>query len=43
MTDDSDHPVPMDDPEARARALQSLLVEKEKLSTDAVDEVVSIY
>ena len=41
--DDRDHPVPTDDPEARARALQSLLVEKEKLSTDAVDEVVSIY
>lgn len=38
-----DHPVPTDDPEARARALQSLLIEKEELSTDAVDEVVSIY
>ena len=35
--DDPDHPVPTDDPEARARALQSLLVEKEKLSTDAVE------
>jgi len=44
MTDRADdHPVPTDDPEARARALQSLLVEKEQLSTDAVDEVVSIY
>ncbi len=31
------------DPEARARALQSLLIEKEQLSTDAVDEIVSIY
>ncbi|MFT4949158.1 MAG: nitrile hydratase [Natronomonas sp.] len=41
--DDPDHPVPTDDPEARARALQSLLVEKEMLSTDAVDEVVSLY
>ena len=31
------------DPESRARALQSLLVEKELLSTDAVDAVVSTY
>jgi nitrile hydratase len=43
MTDDSDHPVPNGDPEARTRALQSLLVEKEQLSTDAVDEIISIY
>jgi nitrile hydratase len=43
MTDGSDHPVPTEDPEARARALQSLLVEKEQLSTDAVDEIISIY
>jgi nitrile hydratase len=38
-----DHPVSRAAPEDRARALQSLLVEKELLSTDAVDEVVSIY
>jgi nitrile hydratase len=31
------------DPEARARALQSLLVERDLLSTDLVDSVVSIY
>lgn len=31
------------DPEARARALQSLLVEKELLSTDTVDRIVSTY
>jgi nitrile hydratase alpha subunit/nitrile hydratase accessory protein len=31
------------DPEARARALQSLLVEKELLSTDTVDEVIATY
>ncbi|MFC7156943.1 nitrile hydratase subunit alpha [Halomarina halobia] len=31
------------DPEPRARALQSLLIEKELLSTDAVDAVVSTY
>ncbi|WP_313693941.1 nitrile hydratase subunit alpha [Halorarum halobium] len=31
------------DPQARARALQSLLVEEGILSTDAVDEVVSTY
>jgi len=43
MADDSDHPVPNGDPEARTRALQSLLVEKEQLSTDAVDEIISIY
>jgi nitrile hydratase len=40
---DADRPARPDDPEARARALQSLLVEKEALSTDAVDEVVSLY
>jgi len=40
-----DHPVPTEEvtPEDRARALQSLLVEKELLSTDAVDEVVQAY
>lgn len=31
------------DPEARARALQSLLTEKGLLSTDAVDDVISTY
>lgn len=31
------------DPEARARALQSLLVEKELLSTDTVDAIVARY
>jgi len=30
-------------PEARARALQSLLIEKELLSTDAVDDIVATY
>jgi nitrile hydratase len=48
----SDHHHPTDastdelrdhDPEARARALQSLLVEKGLLSSDAVDEVISTY
>lgn len=49
MSDDSpvrtdDHPVPTDaDPQARARALQSLLVEKELVTTDQVDAVVSAY
>lgn len=32
-----------EDPEARARALQSLLIEKEMLSTDAVDAVISKF
>lgn len=31
------------DPQARARAIQSLLIEKDMLSTDAVDSVVSKY
>lgn len=31
------------DPEARARALQSLLVEKGLVSTDAIDEVVRVF
>ena len=31
------------DPEARARALQSLLIEKGLLSSDAVDRIVSTY
>jgi nitrile hydratase alpha subunit/nitrile hydratase accessory protein len=40
-----DHPVPTDGvtPEDRTRALQSLLVEKELLSTDTIDEIVSAY
>ena len=38
------HPIPeTEDPEARARALQSLLVEKGIATTDAVDEIVSKY
>lgn len=31
------------DPEARARALQSLLIEKGLLSTDAVDRIIATY
>lgn len=31
------------DPEARVRALQSLLIEKELLSSDAVDDVIATY
>ena len=31
------------DPEARVRALQSLLIEKELLSTDAVDDIIATY
>lgn len=31
------------DPEARARALQSLLVEQGLLTTDAVDEIIAMY
>jgi nitrile hydratase len=39
-----DHPVPTDaDPQARARALQSLLVEKGLVTTDQIDAVVSAY
>lgn len=38
------HPVPeTEDPQARARALQSLLVEKGVTTTDAVDEIISKY
>ena len=38
------HPVPeTEDPKARARALQSLLVEKGLVATDAVDEIISKY
>lgn len=32
-----------DDPAARARAIQSLLIEKGLLSTDAVDRIISLY
>ena len=39
-----DHPVSTDaDPQARARALQSLLVEKGLVTTDQIDAVVSAY
>lgn len=38
------HPVPeTEDPQARARALQSLLIEKEIATTDAIDEIISKY
>lgn len=37
------HPVEMTDPEDRARALQSLLVEEGLASTDAIDEIVSKF
>jgi len=32
-----------DDPRPRARALQSLLIEKELVSTDAIDEAITAY
>lgn len=38
------HPVPeTEDPQARARALQSLLIEKDIATTDAIDEIISKY
>lgn len=40
---DANHPVRTDEPQSRIRALQSLLIEKELLSTDAVDEVIRLY
>ena len=44
MSESKELPVDKEtDPEARARALQSLLVEKEMLSTDAVDAVISKF
>jgi nitrile hydratase len=48
MTPDTDtntreDPIESLDPKARARALQSLLVEKGALSTDAIDEVIAAY
>jgi nitrile hydratase len=42
MTDD-DRSLREIDPEARARALQSLLIEEGLVTTDAVDEVISTY
>jgi nitrile hydratase len=40
----NEHPVPRDaDPQARARALQSYLIEKGLLTTDQIDEVMSLY
>ncbi|MFB6221516.1 MAG: nitrile hydratase subunit alpha [Halolamina sp.] len=38
-----DRPLRDIDPEARARALQSLLIEEGLVTTDAVDELVSLY
>ena len=43
MTDAPDRPTRPDDPSARARAIQSLLIEKELLTTEAVDRIVSTY
>lgn len=49
MADDADtdtaeeRPLRDIDPEARARALQSLLIEEGLVTTDAVDELVSLY
>lgn len=42
MTDD-DRSLREIDPEARARALQSLLIDEGLVTTDAVDEVISTY
>lgn len=43
MTDAPERPSRPTDPKSRARAIQSLLVEKELLSTEAVDRIVSTY
>ena len=43
MTDAPERPSRPADPKSRARAIQSLLIEKELLSTDAVDRIVSTY
>ena len=43
MTETPDGPSRPTDPKSRARAIQSLLVEKELLSTAAVDRIVSTY
>jgi nitrile hydratase subunit alpha len=37
------HPEPLSPAEARARAIESLLVEKGLISTDAIDELVQTY
>ena len=37
------HPVPLSEVEARTRALESLLLEKELLTPDAVDSVIAAY
>jgi len=42
-TDPDTPPIESLDPKARARALQSLLVEKGVVSTDAVDDVIAAY
>ena len=42
-TDTRESPIESLDPKARARALQSLLVEKGTLSTDAIDDVIAAY
>ena len=43
ITVSKQHPAPTTDPQTRARALQSLLIEKGLASTDAIDEIVSTY
>jgi nitrile hydratase len=43
MSDDSTGPSRAADPKSRARAIQSLLIEKEMLSTEAVDRIISVY
>ncbi len=43
MTDDQPGPSRAADPKSRARAIQSLLIEKEMLSTEAVDRIISTY
>ena len=49
MPDDSNtefHPIKeqtVEDPQARARALQSLLIEEGLVSTDAIDEVIELF
>ena len=43
MPDTPEGPSRPADPKSRARAIQSLLVEKELLSTEAVDRIVSTY
>lgn len=43
MTDESTGPLRAADPKSRARAIQSLLIEKGMLSTEAVDRIISVY